>query len=74
MWFHVICDEIIRHNLFVAVVWLLPRVAVLVCVLGVLLAMRGWREHWFIKLAFIFVLALPLITFVIARWAFSFIS
>jgi len=72
-WFHLVSDEITRHNLFVTVVLVLPRVAVLACVLGVLLAMRGWREHWLIKLAFLFVLALPFITFLIARWAFSFI-
>ena len=73
IWFHVICDEIIRHTPFLTVVWVLPRVVVFACVLGVLLAMRRWHEQWLIKLVFILVLALPLITFVFARWAFSFI-
>ncbi|MBN2270742.1 MAG: hypothetical protein JXN61_09015 [Sedimentisphaerales bacterium] len=72
-WFDFICDDTNRQNLFVTAVLVLPRLAVLACTLGVLLAMRGWCQHWIIKLAVIFVLALPFITFVIARWAFSFI-
>jgi len=66
-------DEFADSNRVVELVFLLPLPVVLICALGVLLAMRGWTVHWLVKLAFVFILMLPFLTCAFVRWAMSFL-